>query len=285
MDNMVVYQYYAERCLVDKEGSFHAAHQHFRLSAAMGDDPFAVPETTRRLGLLLGNGSSRALSDKFSYDSLYTIACDPQQKHPLTPTDQAFFTEMGTTNFEAVLSALATTRMVCAHLNKEFGDVNERYQSIRTSLIEAVKTVHVPFEVVPAVTKQYLGDVLSKYRYVYTINYDLLLYWAMMETKHTIDDAPGDKHKHAWKDFLWGPDQSFDSSNAHEFEDEGSRVLYLHGALHLEHDPFGNTRKKGPEMAGPVYFRNFMLVAIGFRCSSVKESTRKNFGPSAEMIT
>jgi hypothetical protein len=198
----------------------------------------------RHLGLLLGNGASRALWDKFSYDSLYTIACDPQQKHSLTPTDQAFFREMETTNFEAVLSALATTRMVCGHLKKEFGDVEERYQSIRTSLIEAVRTVHVPVELVPVETKQYLGDVLSKYRYVYTINYDLLLYWAMMETKRSVGDLPDDRHKHTWKDFLWGRDQSFDSSDAHEFEDEGSRVLYLHGALHLEHDLLGNTKKK-----------------------------------------
>jgi hypothetical protein len=32
---------------------------------------------------------------------------------------------MGTVNFEAVLSALATTKMVCGHLKKEFGDVDE----------------------------------------------------------------------------------------------------------------------------------------------------------------
>ncbi len=186
------------------------------------------------LGLLLGNGASQALWEKFAYSSLYTIACDPQRVHPLTTIDQAFFREMNTVNFEAVLSALATTRMVCGHLKKEFGDVDERYQSIRTSLIEAVSAIHVPFEKVAVETKRRLGDILSRYKYVYTTNYDLLPYWAMMETK--------DKHK--CKDFFWGHDQSFDSSDAHEWNDKGTRVLFLHGALHLYHDLLGNTKKK-----------------------------------------
>ena len=186
------------------------------------------------LGLLLGNGASRGLWAKFAYSSLYEIACDPLRQHPLTPVDQAFFADMETVNFEAVLSALATTKMVCGHLKKEFGDVDERYQSIRTSLIEAIKTVHVPFDRVPIAQKQLFGDILSQYRYIYTTNYDLLPYWAMMETKE----------KWKWKDFLWGMDQSFDSSDSHEWNDKGTRVLYLHGALHLEHDLLGNTKKK-----------------------------------------
>jgi len=186
------------------------------------------------LGLLLGNGASQGLWSKFAYHSLFEIARDPERLHPLGPVDQALFEDMGTVNFEAVLSAFATTKMVCGHLKKEFGDVDERYQSIRTSLIEAINAIHVPFERVTSEQKELLGDILSRYRYVYTINYDLLPYWAMMETK--------DKWK--WKDFLWGPDQSFDSSDSHEWNDAGTRLLYLHGALHLYHDLFGNTKKK-----------------------------------------
>jgi hypothetical protein len=186
------------------------------------------------LGLLLGNGASQALWKNFAYPSLYQVACDPQRTHPLTRVDQAFFTEMDTVNFEAVLSALATTRMVCGHLRKEFGDVDERYQSIRTSLIEAVRAIHIPFENVPVEIKRQLGGIFSWYKYLYTTNYDLLPYWAIMETK--------DEYK--CKDFFWGADQSFDSSDAHEWNNGGTRVLYLHGALHLYHDLRGNTKKK-----------------------------------------
>jgi hypothetical protein len=186
------------------------------------------------LGLLLGNGASQALWGKFAYSSLYEIACDPARQHPLTPVDQAFFNDMGTVNFEAVLSALATTKMVCGHLKKEYGDVDERYQSIRKSLIEAITAIHAPYERVPRKQKQSLGDILSNYRYIYSTNYDLLLYWAMMETKA----------KWKWKDFLWGNEQSFDASDAHEWSENARCVLYLHGALHLYHDLLGNTRKK-----------------------------------------
>lgn len=185
------------------------------------------------LGLLLGNGASRALWPNFEYPSLYRIACDPQRTNPLSPIDQALFRDMETENFEAVLSALATTRMVCGHLKKEFGDVDDRYQSIRTSLIEAIRTVHVPFEQVPQATRQRLGDLLSHYKYIYTANYDLLLYWALMETKD----------KWNWKDFLWGHENCFESADSNEWA-SGRFVLYLHGALHLYHDLYGGTRKK-----------------------------------------
>src|SRR5262249_25924858 len=120
------------------------------------------------LGLLLGNGASQALWEKFAYSSLYAIACDPQRTHPLTPVHQAFFKDMETISFAAVLSALASTRMVCGHLKKEFGDVDERYQSIRTSLIDAVRAIHVPFENVRPEMKQRLGDIFSRYKYLYT---------------------------------------------------------------------------------------------------------------------
>lgn len=190
------------------------------------------------LGLLLGNGASQALWENFAYRSLHTIACAPERNHPLTPVDQAFFREMDTVNFEAVLSALATTKMVCGHLKKEFGDVDERYQSIRLSLVEAVQAIHVPFDRVPAETKQLIGKIFSRYWYVYTTNYDLLPYWAMMEMK----DKFGSRFR--FKDFLWGPDHSFGSSDAHEWDERCTCVFFLHGALHLYHDLLGNTKKK-----------------------------------------
>lgn len=65
---------------------------------------------TQDLGLLLGNGASRAIWDKFGYRSLYDIACDPHQKVSLSPRGQRVFDEFdsGTRNFEAILSSLAT---------------------------------------------------------------------------------------------------------------------------------------------------------------------------------
>jgi hypothetical protein len=189
----------------------------------------------KHLGLLIGNGASRAQWEHFGYDSLYQIACDPDRKYPLTPVDQALFSAMDdTVNFEAVLSSLLTTRMVCGTLNKEFGDVDERYDSIRRSLIEAVNSVHIPFDRIQPEQKRLLGNILAQYKYVYTTNYDLLVYWAMMETKDKWD----------WKDFFWGNSNSFDVLDSHEFDDDATRVFYLHGGLHLYHDEYGNTKKK-----------------------------------------
>lgn len=38
----------------------------------------------KELGLLLGNGSSRAIWNDFAYTSLYEIACDPKQEDKAT---------------------------------------------------------------------------------------------------------------------------------------------------------------------------------------------------------
>jgi hypothetical protein len=183
-------------------------------------------------GLLLGNGASQAIWTRFSYRSLYEIACDPHQPHPLTPVDQAFFAHMNTTNFEAVLSALATTKMVCGHLNKEFGDVQDRYDSIRLALIGAVQSVHIQFDRIPEETKRLLAAYLHHHRYIYSTNYDLLVYWSIMT------------HPEYFKDFLWGHEQSFESSDSQEWDDPATKVLYLHGALHLYHNVEGRTKKK-----------------------------------------
>lgn len=185
------------------------------------------------LGLLLGNGASVALWDRFRYDSLYEFACAPERVCPLVPVDQAFFTDMDTVNFESVLSALATTRMVCGHLKKDATDVNIRYDSIRRSLFGAVRDIHVPFERVSESLKLYLRQVFSQYNYIYTTNYDLIPYWAMR----------GEENPDSFKDFFWHNDQSFDPANSHEWAGVATYVLFLHGALHLYHDAKGSTKK------------------------------------------
>lgn len=62
-------------------------------------------------GILLGNGSSCAVWEKFNYSSLYKKACHGIE-HPLSEENQALFKSMKTENFEGVLAALATAKMV-----------------------------------------------------------------------------------------------------------------------------------------------------------------------------
>ena len=100
-------------------------------------------------GILLGNGASRAVWDDFRYESLYDLACNDTGRGCLSLKDQQFFAEMETKNFEAVLSALRTARIVNEILGKDVTTILERYNSIRANLINAVAAVHLPYDRMP----------------------------------------------------------------------------------------------------------------------------------------
>lgn len=71
---------------------------------------------------------------------------------------------------------------------------------------------------------------LSSYRQIYTTNYDLLLYWAILSNPQT------------FKDYFWDNNLSFDPDNT-ELRLGTIAVHYLHGALHLFRDNDGGVRK------------------------------------------
>lgn len=188
-------------------------------------------------GILIGNGSSRAVWDDFAYDSLYErarLAVDD----PLSETDEDLFARLDTRNFETVLSALRTGLIVCDALAIDAEPIRQRYESIRIALMEAVQSVHVPWGDVPQTTLMTMRDELSGYSWIYSTNYDLLLYWAVM----ALDTA------WPFKDYFWGacdvtgPWVCFHSDDT-DASDEASKVLYLHGALHLCELPWEETAK------------------------------------------
>ena len=65
------------------------------------------------MGLLVGNGASRAVRDSFWYDSLDDKANSNAIKDPLSQEDTMIFESMDTKDFERVLAALWTTEVVC----------------------------------------------------------------------------------------------------------------------------------------------------------------------------
>src|SRR5688572_7206823 len=101
---------------------------------------------TKWNGILIGNGSSIAVWDKFKYSSIYEIAKTDEISNPLSRADQKLFTEFdNTSNFEHVLSALATARKVNLSLGMNIDPIQERYESIQTALIETVHRLHIPW--------------------------------------------------------------------------------------------------------------------------------------------
>lgn len=193
-----------------------------------------VRKTETWTGLLVGNGASCALWKKFAYQSLYKTARSSAIDAPLSEEHEAIFDELDTTNFELVLSTLLTSKLVCSLLRHRTSDVESLYAGIQEALAQAVHHVHVPWNLVPEENLQSVAAALRRYRWIYSTNYDLLLYWAIM----------AEEEDRRAKDFFWGSSSRFDLSDTRLFEDNRSAVLYLHGGLHLYRKANGETLKR-----------------------------------------
>ncbi|MFQ6574419.1 DUF4917 family protein [Pseudomonas sp. UM16] len=178
-------------------------------------------------GLLLGNGASRALWRPFTYFSLFEEAQRVRHK-PLSLTDQALFKSFGSELFEPVLSALNTTVRINAALAISSSAPLNRYYAIKEALIHAVRSVHIPWRLLPTATLQLINSELRNYHSVYSSNYDLLCHWAA---------------SHAPEGFqsLFNDDGDFDVRHT---RGTGTRLLYLHGGLHLLKQQDGSSRQR-----------------------------------------
>lgn len=179
--------------------------------------------------LLLGNGFSIACKPKlFRYDNLFDQADFSKAKRA-----REAFRRMGTSNFEAVIRALRDFSLLTDLYAPDDPKAKERAEKdaekLRDILVSAVADCHpdLPFEILPDSYRN-CREFLRPYKSINTLNYDLLLYWALMQDELGDDPIPCDDgfRKPAEDpdaDYVtWDPDNSNTQS-----------VRYLHGALHL----------------------------------------------------
>ena len=223
-----------------------------------------------RSGLLIGNGASLVVWDRFSYKSLYEEAS-------LESADEEVFAAAETTNFELVLDALRLSEVVCGAVGHNSDHIRDRYLSVRGALFEAVRRVHVPWERVPEITFQRIERELSRYSVIFSTNYDLLAYWSIM-----CRATPN------IRDYFWNPDLSFDPTNTHVIS-SASTILYLHGGIHLFVDTrTGATVKRSPSSSNLLNFsdmssttRKPLFVSEGRsrdKMQSIRRSDYLSFG-------
>ncbi len=175
--------------------------------------------------LLLGNGFSISLfPNLFSYSSLLL-----QANFKLNPKTKKVFDVIGTTDFERVIKTLKNAALLIPIYDKE-----SNLSLLLKSEAEALKKI-----LVDSITKNHPNNInlieenklkscnlfLSKFNKIYTLNYDLLLYWTLVHGKsdntQTIDDGFRNP------DYEYGSDyRTFDSPHSPSF-------WYLHGGLHL----------------------------------------------------
>lgn len=184
-------------------------------------------DTEKRPHLLLGNGFSRACRDDiFSYDSLFDRA-----DFKTLPKAKAAFNALKTTDFEAVMRALrsaAALVRVYEPTNKALAQVlADEADALKDVLVRAIASNHPdhPSEI-PDTQYARCKQFLANFNRIFTLNYDLLLYWALMraEVEPLVKCDDGFRTPDSGKEeyVTWEPE------NTHY-----QNVYYLHGALHI----------------------------------------------------
>jgi hypothetical protein len=169
-----------------------------------------------RRHLLLGNGFSMSKHALFGYTSLYEEAL--RHDGGLAPLFQGHGA-----SFEAALGAAASA--------------DDRIR-IRKALVAAIGALHPVRKFLSAedcdncgrFLEQFAGVAREPFRgRVFTTNYDLLLYWVLMQRQTRLKLYDGFDNSGIWHDGLIGT----------------TFVFYLHGALHHYEEDIGRLR---PEM-------------------------------------
>lgn len=143
--------------------------------------PFSVMQWSQiaprywRGTILLGNGASMAVSQSFRYGSLLEHAF----QNGLVRADvNRIFEFFRTSDFELILRLVWQASNVNRALGIQDDRTHQVYTDVRAGLIQAVREVHPVYESVSSQLPQ-MYQFLKTFDTVLSLNYDLLVYWAM----------------------------------------------------------------------------------------------------------
>jgi hypothetical protein len=173
--------------------------------------------------LLLGNGFSISCDSIYAYPNLYEAA-----RPTFNDRIQHAFEHLGTNNFEGVMRLLQDA----SWLVREYGaqgasdDMQADLTTVKNALVEAVAKNHLqrPTDVGDEKLARCVKFLLP-YQNVFTVCYDLLLYWVAM---HGLDVL---KERDGFRDSLEDEDADYCVFREHIRGEKG--ILFIHGALHL----------------------------------------------------
>ena len=229
----------------------------------------------RKPNLLLGNGFSIAWSSNFGYSSLY----DKADLDLHTDKDELFGV-FGSWDFEYAIEHLERAAEI-EELYTAAPQLAATYRSdadeIRKGLATTIAAVHDPHnasEIDPESTKS-AQDFLANFGQVFTLNYDLLLYWVVNK-----DEGGGAPRSDG---FMWA--KANGKGPLIWKPTAPAKVHYLHGALHLYENEDFSTEKLKYQGRGSmiedvkvrIRARSYPLIVT--EGSSQKKRTRINRSP------
>ena len=180
---------------------------------------------------LFGNGLGRTYCEKFSYHSLLESIGDAPVGRYACAKD--IFSKLNTVNFEEVLRAIFHAYQVSID-NQDA--TKTLYLDVRKALISAVSSVHPKPSEIPS---HKIGACLASFESIFTTNYDLLTYWAILDGwSDTFVD-------YFWRSGVFNPREV-------EVYRGKKPIHFLHGALHLQSEGISDARKVSLKMEAGV---------------------------------
>jgi hypothetical protein len=203
--------------------------------------------------LLLGNGFSIACRpDCFTYGALL----DEANFAPASTDVKAIFDVLGTVDFEKVIEALRFAAAIVDHYGGGH-DLHQRLGSdanvVKEALARVLGAKH-PDNVFEISTDEYAAcrAFLAPFNKIYTTNYDMLLYWTLMQEMDPYverNDGFGNPDDEFAPYVVWQP-----------YEVTGTqRVHFLHGGLHLY--------DRGDELVKVTYSRTQVPIVDQIRAA------------------
>jgi len=203
-------------------------------------DAITDSEQYSKRHLLLGNGFSIGCrADIFHYASLYGEA-----DFSAIPEAKKVFQVLDTQDFEVAIRALESGAKIlpiyAPGQAKNIKAMTEHAGKLKELLVETIAKNHPPYPAAIDDTKfwacrEFLVHFLASKKggHVFTLNYDLLLYWTLMH-----DDNPfAGKKIELPKNDSFGNDEDDPKADYVVWQGETAahtaNVLFLHGALHL----------------------------------------------------
>lgn len=170
--------------------------------------------------LLLANGFSQAWdAKKFSYANLLEAANFGHRDAVI----RSLFKSLTTYDFEVIMKQLVAAKTICEAYGveiKTINQINEDQEKLKQALITAISNTHphLPNEVTD---KQYssVRKFISGFNQIFTVNYDLLLYWSRNK-----NNLPPENYR---------TDDGFRAELRWEGHSTNQEVHFLHGGLHI----------------------------------------------------